>query len=46
MEVNTDMKKPLRGGYTGCVPGYNSNTKRDKETSFNKFPRDVSLRVK
>ena len=31
MEVNTDMKKALRGGYTCCVPGCYSNTKRDKE---------------
>ena len=38
-EVNTGMKKALRGGY--------SNTqKKDKELSFHKFPRDVSLREK
>ena len=44
--VNTDMKKYLRGGYTCYVPGYNSNSKRDKQLSFHKFPRDVSLREK
>ena len=43
MEVNTDMKDALRGGYTCCVPRCYSNTKRDKELSFPKFPRDVSL---
>ena len=40
------MKKALRGGYTCCVPGCSSNTKRDKELSFHKLPRDVSLREK
>ena len=47
MVVNTDMKKALRGGYTCYVPGCDSNKKkRDKELSFHKFPRDVSLREK
>ena len=46
MEVNTDMKKALRGGYTWCVPGCDSNTKRDRKLSFHKFPRDVFLREK
>ena len=46
MEVNTDMKKVLRGGCTCYVPGCYSNTERDKELSFHKFPRDVSLREK
>ena len=46
MEANTDRKKALRGGYTCCVPGCYSNTNRDKELSFHKFPRDVSLREK
>ena len=46
MEVNTDMKKAVRGGYTCCVPGYYSNTKRNKELSFHKFPKDESLREK
>ena len=47
MEVNADMKKDLRRGYTCCVPGSYSNThKRDKELSFHKFPRNVSLREK
>ena len=45
-KANTDMKKVLRGGYTCCVPGCYSNTERDKELSFHKFPRDVSLREK
>ena len=35
--------KSLRGGYTCCVPGY-SNTKRDKELSFHKFPREEAVR--
>ena len=38
MELNTDMKKALRGGY--------SYTKSDIELSFQKFPRDISLREK
>ena len=46
MEVNADMKKALRGGYTCCVPGCYFNTKNDKELSFHKFPRYVSLREK
>ena len=46
MEVNTDMKKHLRGGYTGCVPGCYSNTKRDKELPFHKFPNDVFFLVR
>ena len=37
MEANTDVKKALRGGYTCCVPGCYSNTKRDNELSFDKF---------
>ena len=37
--------KALRGSYT-CVPGCYSNTKGDKELSFHKFPRDVSLTEK
>ena len=45
MEVNTDMKKALRG-YTRCVPGCYSNTKRGKELPLHKFPRDVLLRGK
>ena len=43
MEVNTGMKKALRGGCTCCVPGCYSNTKRDKELSFHKFSRDVCI---
>ena len=31
-------KKALRGGYTCDIPGCYSNTKRDKELSFHKFP--------
>ena len=46
MEVNTDIKKDLRGDYTCCVPRCYSNTKRDKELSFHKFPRVVFLREK
>ena len=46
MKVNTDMWIILRGGYTCCVPGCYSNTKREKELSFHKFPRDVSMREK
>ena len=41
MEVKAHMKKALRG-----VPGCYSNTKRDKELSFHKFPRNASLREK
>ena len=43
MMVNTDMKKALRGGYTCCVLGYYSNTKRDMEFSVYNFPRDISV---
>ena len=39
MEVNTDMKKALRRGYTSCVIRMILNTKRDKELSFHKFPK-------
>ena len=39
MEVNTDMKKALRRGYT-CVSGCYSNTKIDKEFSFDKYLRE------
>ena len=39
MEVNTDMKKALRRGYTSCVIRMLLNTKRDKELSFHKFPK-------
>ena len=46
MKVNSDMMKALRGGYTCCISGRYSNTKRDKELSFHKCPRDVSLREK
>ena len=46
MGLNTDMKEALRGGYTCCVPGCYSNTKRARELSFHKFPRDVCLREK
>ena len=41
---NGTKKKCLRGGYTCCVPGCYSNTKRDKELSFHKFPRDIATR--
>ena len=46
MKVNTDMMKTLRGGFTCCVPGSNSNSKWNKELSFHKFPRDIGLREK
>ena len=46
MEVNTDIKKVLRGGHTCCVLGCYSSTKRDKELSFHKVSKDVSLREK
>ena len=46
MEINTDMRKTLRGGYACCVPGCYSNTKRDEEPSFHKLPSDVSFREK
>ena len=45
-EVNAGMKKALRGGYTCYVPGCYSNTKRDKELSFHKLSRVVTLREK
>ena len=35
--------KSVRGGYTCCVPGCYSNTKRDQELSFHKFPKDESM---
>ena len=41
MEANINMKKALRGSYTRGVPGCFSNTKRDKELSFYKFPKKV-----
>ena len=43
MVVNTHMNKALRGGYTCCVSGCYSNTKRDKGFSFHKLTGDVSL---
>ena len=33
-----------RGGYTCCVPGCYNNTKKDRELSFHKFPREKVLR--
>ena len=39
-------KKSVRGGYTCCVPGCYSNTKRDQELSFHKFPKDESMKLK
>ena len=37
-------KKAQRGGYTCCVPGCFNNTKKDRELSFHKFPREKVLR--
>lgn len=39
-------KKTVIGGYTCCVPGCYSNTKRDQELSFHKFPKDESMKQK
>ena len=36
-------KKAQRGGYTCCVPGCYNNTKKDRELSFHKFPREKVL---
>ena len=33
-------KKAQRGGYTCCVPSCYNNTKKDRELSFHKFPRE------
>ena len=38
--------KCLRGGYTCCVPGCYKNTKRNKEVSFHKFPKDKVMKEK
>ncbi len=45
-EINTDMKKTLRGGYTCCTPGCYSNTKGIWNSIFHIFPRIVTLREK
>ena len=37
-------KKAQRGGYTCCVPSCYNNTKKDRELSFHKFPREKVLR--
>ena len=37
MEVNTDMKKVLRGDCTCCVPRCYSNTKRTMNSLFTSF---------
>ena len=37
VEVNTDMKKALRGGYTCCVPGCYSNTKETRNSLVTSF---------
>ncbi len=40
------VSKSLRGGYTCCVPGCYNNTKKNKEFSFHKFPKDKVLKEK
>ena len=32
------------GGYTCCVPGCYANTKKNRELSFHKFPKERSIR--
>ena len=40
------MKRTLRGAYTCCVPGCYTNTKKNRELSFHKFPKEKSIREK
>ena len=40
------LKKASRDGYTCCVPGCYSNTKKNRELSFYKFPREKVTRDK
>ena len=40
------VTKGLRGGYSCCVPGCYSNTKKNKELSFHKFPKEQLAREK
>ena len=41
-----EVKRALRGGYTCCVPGCYTNTKKNRELSFHKFPMEKSIREK
>ena len=41
---SSSTKKRVRGGYTYCVPGCYSNTKRDHKLPFHRFPRDVVMK--
>ena len=38
------LKKASRDGYTCCVPGCYNNTKKNRELSFYKFPREKVTR--
>ena len=45
-DSNDNTKTKVRGGYTCCVPGCYSNSKKHKKLSFHKFPLDDALRRK
>ena len=40
------LKKASKDGYTCCVPGCYNNTKKNRELSFYKFPREKVTRDK
>jgi len=45
-ERDRSLTKGLRGGYTCCIPGCYKNTKKNKEVSFHRFPKNKQLRDK
>ncbi len=45
-ERDSSLTKGLRGGYTCSVPGCYKNTKKNKEVSFHRFPKNKQLRDK
>ncbi len=45
-ERDRSLTKGLRGGYTCSVPGCYKNTKKNKEVSFHRFPKNKQLRDK
>ena len=44
--VLTNQTTKLKGGYTCCVPGCYSNTKKNKNLSFYMIPRNGPLRTR
>ena len=45
-ETRSVHKPKPRGGYTCCVPGCYSNSKKDTTLSFHKIPKDEPYRTK